>query len=91
MNLSILVPLFSFLRRSVLIIIVGITCYQYIKSRKKSKRNHEIVPEDLSNYEKDGDGLYPWERDTDDSPKNIDKNAKRYINKKDGPKRGRWS
>ncbi|OFI49271.1 hypothetical protein BG261_11000 [Floricoccus tropicus] len=51
-------------------VVVGI-----IRYRKKIEEE-----EDLSNYSKDENGLYPWESDTDDSPSRISDDAKRYVN-----------
>lgn len=44
---------------------------------------------DLSQYEKNEDGLYPWEVDQDNSPERIEKTATRYVNQA-RPRRGRW-
>jgi hypothetical protein len=43
----------------------------------------------LNEYEKDENGLYPWEADQDDSPQRIEKTATRYVNQA-RPRRGRW-
>lgn len=51
------------------------------------------MQEDLENvekyYEKNADGLYPWEVNTDDHPNSIPKGSKRMQNNW-GPKRGKW-
>lgn len=58
--------------------------------RKRIKRNREKnLDESLDNFQKNQDGLYPWEVDTDDSPENIPKDAK-IFKQKDKIKRGRW-
>lgn len=44
---------------------------------------------DLSQYEKNEEGLYPWEVDQDNSPARIEKTATRYVNQA-RPRRGRW-
>lgn len=40
-------------------------------------------------YEKDENGLYPWEADTDDSPQRVGPDSKPMA-RDWGPKRGRW-
>lgn len=64
---------------------------QYLKVRKSRKKisvdEDQKMIEDT--YEKDKNGLYPWEVDKDDSPKRISSNAKRIVNDW-APKRGRW-
>lgn len=44
----------------------------------------------LEKYLKDENGLYPWEKNTDDCPHNIPKDAKRYPYTSGRPRRGRW-
>lgn len=68
--------------------IIGLSYFIYkIKRKKEHKRSEGIT--DLSAYEKDENGLYPWEKDQDDSPKRIEKTAVRYVNQA-RPRRGRW-
>ncbi|EPH97722.1 hypothetical protein D920_01887 [Enterococcus faecalis 13-SD-W-01] len=65
---------------------------QYLKikiSRKRITEEEEAKKiEEL--YEKNDDGLYPWEEDMDDSPNRIAKDA-RQISNDWMPKRGRWN
>lgn len=75
-NLRVLVLLVVFL-------LVGIV-QQLRKVKKKGK-----ITENLDEYEKNGNGLYPWEVDTDDSPNRIPADAKRFI-EKDKIRRGKW-
>lgn len=66
---------------------IGISYIMVRKThRKKRKINEE---ENLSNYSKNEEGLYPWEVDTDDSPEKIPTDAVRFVNNH-RPKRGRW-
>lgn len=59
----------------------------------KHKRRNVDMNEELRNieeiYEKNEDGLFPWEVDTDDSPERVKKSAER-MNTSWGPQRGRW-
>lgn len=57
--------------------------------REKSKHRDQEEAEIQATYQKDENGLYPWEADTDDSPDRVDKNSKRYVYN-DRPKRGGW-
>ena len=58
----------------------------FLTKIKIEKEKQEV----LKNYEKNEAGLYPWEVDRDDNPKNIPKNAKKFV-EKDRIRRGRWS
>ncbi|WP_206859504.1 hypothetical protein [Candidatus Enterococcus mangumiae] len=77
----------AFIRFAALALI-GIS---YLGYRLKKKKHHQAdsFETDLSQYEKNEEGLYPWEVDADDSPKRIDQKAKRYVNQA-RPKRGKW-
>lgn len=75
------------MRKIVLMLFLILTSIRFISQKKRNKSNGII--EDLSHYEMDENGRYPWEVDTDDSPKRISQEAKRYVNQH-GPKRGRW-
>lgn len=75
------------LRKILLMIFLLVSCLSFLTQRLKKKRQQTV--EDLSQFEKDEAGLYPWEADTDDSPKRIEKDAKGYINQQK-PKRGSW-
>lgn len=54
---------------------------------KKDRKNED--GNDLESFEKNEDGLYPWEINTDDSPHNIPSDATRFV-EKDKIRRGRW-
>lgn len=77
-----------FIRFAALILIA--TAYFITRiGKKKTQRTTYLTDPELNNFKKNADGLYPWEVDTDDSPKRIPKDAKRYVNKA-RLKRGRW-
>lgn len=76
------------LRKSLLMIFLLVSCLSFLIQRLMKKKRQQTA-EDLSQFEKDEAGLYPWEADTDDSPKRIEKDAKRYINQQK-TKRGSW-
>ena len=65
--------------------------FSYVGLRLKKKKDHQKnqMETDLSQYEKNEDGLYPWEVDQDNSPERIEKTATRYVNQA-RPRRGRW-
>ncbi|WP_165003307.1 MULTISPECIES: hypothetical protein [unclassified Enterococcus] len=63
--------------------------YLGIRLRRKKQHSNQTIEEDLSRYEKNQEGLYPWEQDQNDSPNRIEKNAARYVNQA-RPRRGRW-
>jgi len=56
--------------------------------RRKITREEEDAMIEAS-YEKDENGLYPWEVDTNDHPDRVGKNST-PIKKNWGPQRGRW-
>jgi hypothetical protein len=64
---------------------------QYLKIRSERKKITEAEENETIEkiYEKNEDGLYPWEIDQDDSPKRITKDARRFNNEW-APQRGRW-
>lgn len=64
---------------------------KYLSFRRMRKRKTEIEElEEISEiFQKNEEGLYPWESDQDDHPKRIRKDAKR-ISTHWGPERGRW-
>lgn len=47
----------------------------YLGFRLKKKKDHqsETLENDWSQYQKNEEGLYPWEEDQDDSPQNSNK------------------
>ena len=65
--------------------------FSYVGFRLKKKKDPQKnqMETDLSQYEKNEDGLYPWEVDQDNSPERIEKTATRYVNQA-RPRRGRW-
>ncbi|MGM0166110.1 hypothetical protein IGI39_001067 [Enterococcus sp. AZ135] len=65
-----------------------ITSVGFIIQRLRHRKRED--KEDLSQYQKNEDGFYPWEVDIDDSPDRIEKDASRYVNKHQ-PRRGRWN
>lgn len=75
------------MRRTALMLFLFLTSIGFILQRF-TKQEAE-APEDLSQFEVDENGQYPWEVDTDDSPERISPEARRYLNQH-GPKRGRW-
>lgn len=64
---------------------------QYLKIRSARKKITEVEENETIEkiYEKNEDGLYPWEIDQDDSPKRIAEDARRFNNNW-APQRGRW-
>ncbi|GFH40950.1 hypothetical protein [Pseudolactococcus insecticola] len=66
--------------------------YFYVSHKRaklRTKEHEEKMIEDT--YEKNEDGLYPWEVDTDISPKRISKDAEAFRDKENArPSRGRW-
>jgi|GEM_PF-2798973 len=73
------------------ILVAAIMAISWIRLHHKRKKvtkeqdDHEVE----QYFEKDENGLYPWEADTDDDPKHISKDAK-PISHNWGPQRGRW-
>ncbi|MHC5247245.1 hypothetical protein [Enterococcus sp. LJL90] len=74
-------------RKITILIVLGLMAILYFANRKKQKKIDES-DEDLANYSKNQDGLYPWEVDQDDSPKRVASDARPV--KIDKPRRGRW-
>lgn len=74
--------------RFIALSLIGLS-YFIFKVRRKKERKGQQLPSDLTGYEKDENGLYPWENDEDDSPERIKKTATRYVNQA-RPRRGRW-
>ncbi|MBL1227773.1 hypothetical protein IW492_00825 [Enterococcus sp. BWB1-3] len=66
-----------------------LAAYTFLIRKKIRKRRKGRLSDSLKNYSKDIDGLYPWEKNTDNSPKSIPANAKRFK-EKEKIKRGRW-
>lgn len=76
------------IRKLVLLFFIIMTLGSFFAQRKRAKQKYETEL-DLSSYEKNEAGQYPWEADTDDSPDRIAQNATRYRNQNQ-PKRGGW-
>ncbi|MBU5359596.1 hypothetical protein KQI58_00730 [Enterococcus raffinosus] len=79
------------IRRYVFPLMVIITTLSYLKvrhERKKITREEEDAMIEAT-YEKDENGLYPWETDTNDHPDRVGKNST-PLQKNWGPKRGQW-
>lgn len=81
----------GFLRTGAWLLVVLFMFIFWWRARKRSKRitaeeDEKFIKE---NYEKNEDGLYPWEVDTDLSEKNIKEGAQ-PMNTDDLPKRGQW-
>ena len=74
----------SVLRIGALVLIALI----FVKSLLK-KKQRVSNDQDLQHFEKNEDGLYPWEINTDDDPKHIPDDAKRFV-EKDKIQRGKW-
>ena len=53
------------------------------------KRKKEVPKEEFEQFEKNEDGLYPWEVNTDDDPKHLPEDARRFV-EKDKIRRGKW-
>ena len=70
------------------IIISGI---QYLKVRKskKSITKEQDTLNIQKHFERDVNGQFPWEVNTDNDPRNIPKDSKRISNNW-APKRGKW-
>ena len=73
--------------RVLALVIIVFTVF-FVRQYRRLKRKTTTV-ENLEQYEKDENGRYPWEINTDDSPKKIPTDAKRFV-EKDKIRRGRW-
>lgn len=53
----------------------------YLGFRLEKKKDHqsETLENDWSQYQKNEEGLYPWEEDQDDSPQRIEKNSNKVC------------
>lgn len=80
----------SIVRTIALLSMIGILFAKFIRSKFAAKESQEEQEEMVKNYEKDENGLYPWEKDQDDSPNRVAKEAKRYTYDAGQPKRGKW-
>ena len=71
-----------------MVIMMTLSYLKVRHSRKKISREQEDAMIE-ANYQKDENGLYPWEADTNDHPSRVTKGSK-PIRKNWGPQRGRW-
>lgn len=69
--------------------IMLLAVYAFIIRNKIKTRRAKHFNDSMDNFEKDENGLYPWEANTDDSPDSIPKNAK-VFKEKEKIRRGRW-
>lgn len=96
MNFDILLDFFDILakikiRRYVFILMVTMTVLRYLKvrhDRKKITQEEEDAVIEAT-YEKDENGLYPWEADTNDHPSRVEE-VSEPLKKTWGAQRGRW-
>lgn len=80
------------IRYTSLFFVLIFPTYSYLKYRRSKKRNYDISEENAEiekNFEKNENGLYPWEVDIDDSPKSIKSDSKR-LNIPKRTYRGKW-
>lgn len=63
----------------------------YLRVRHAHKKFTKAEEDALieATYEKDEDGRYPWEVDTDDHPDRVAKNSE-PLKRDWGPQRGKW-
>ncbi|MDR2833343.1 MAG: hypothetical protein LBV67_06490 [Streptococcaceae bacterium] len=79
---------YKFLLSLLVFILMGISWVR-IHHKHKKKTIEEDTKEIEMYYEKNEEGLYPWEVDTDDDPKKIPEDAT-PISHNWGPQRGQW-
>ena len=96
MNFDFLMDVFDFLakikiRRYVFVLMVAMMTISYLKVRHERKKITQEEEDALieATYQKDEDGLYPWEADTNDHPDRVGKNSM-PIKKTWGAQRGKW-
>lgn len=79
------------IRKYIFPIMVFMMSFSYLKVRHAHKKFTKAEEDALieATYEKDEDGLYPWEADTDDHPSRVGKNSA-PLQKNWGPQRGKW-
>lgn len=69
---------------------VIISSITYLSLRRQHKKDRTQLEHQVDEtYEKDENGLFPWEADVDDSPQRVPASAKRFKYD-DRPKRGGW-
>lgn len=78
-------------RRVLMVVMLTATTLSYLRIRRarKSITQEEEDAFIKETYQKDENGLYPWEVDVDDHPSRVTKESKPMINSW-GPKRGKW-
>lgn len=79
------------IRKFIFPLMVIMMSLSYLKIRHERRK---ITQEEedafiAANYEKDENGLYPWEADTNDHPSRVGKNSQ-PMKRNWGPKRGSW-
>lgn len=96
MNFEGLIGLFEVLariklKRYALVLMVILTTIRYLKVRRERKKITQKEEDALieTMYQKNEDGLYPWEVDIDDHPSRVGKKSK-PIPKNWGAQRGKW-
>lgn len=81
------------LSKLLFMLFVTLSCGQYLvlhfsKKRRDLKKEEKTIEEI---YSKDENGLYPWERDTDDSPERAIKEKSKPYSNENLPRRStRW-
>ena len=73
-----------------MLLLFGLTVIVILIRKKTKKREDNKTSESLENYTKDENGLYPWEKNTDDSPENIPPDAKVFKEKDKIKRSRRW-
>lgn len=79
------------IRRYVFPLMVIMMTLSYLKvrhDRKKITQEEEDAAIEAT-YQKDENGLYPWEADTNDHPSRVAKDS-RPLKRDWGPQRGKW-
>ncbi|OJG74539.1 hypothetical protein RV10_GL004698 [Enterococcus pallens] len=78
-------------RRILISLTFTMMAVRYLQNRWKHRQitEEEEIRKIEATYEKDENGFYPWEVDTDDSPNRVTPESKPMVNSW-GPKRGRW-
>lgn len=70
-------------------VLISLSIYIVFKKNTSKKNSNIHKVETFENFQKDSDGLYPWEKDTDCSPNNIPADAK-IFKEKNKIRRGHW-
>ncbi|MBO0458503.1 hypothetical protein JZO77_17350 [Enterococcus hulanensis] len=96
MNFDHLIWIFDLLekvqiRKYVFVLMVVMMTVSYLKvrhDRRKITQEEEDAAIEAT-YQKDENGLYPWEADTNDHPSRVKKNSQ-PLKRDWGPQRGKW-